>query len=114
MIFPMEKKYRVAFTQRWIDLTQLSLADGDMEVTIETRFGGTVVELAPDSPFVVEAKAIFAESRMPDDRVSILGHVMYRSESARAARHILTLRCETVFGSLRFCIRTRELNATGG
>ena len=95
------QEYSVVFSKGRVDLTKVDLSKGDVEVEVNTVFGDTQIEIGKDTPFVIEAKSVFAESRMPDENLNILGSVRYRTEDAKNAPHLLKIKVHTVFGSFK-------------
>ena len=94
-------QYNIIFSKGRVDLTKVDISQADFDVEVTTVFGDSHVELRKDTPFEVESKAVFAESRMPDENVNVLGSIRYRSEDAKSAPRKVRIRANTVFGSFR-------------
>lgn len=95
-------RYSVIFGKGTIDLTQVSLEKGDVDVEVNVVFGEGIVRIDPKMPISLRSTAVFGEARMPDDNIVAFGELNYNSAASKDAQRRLRVRGNVVFGSLRF------------
>jgi hypothetical protein len=95
-----EKEYSVVFGNGVVDLRDVDLTNGDVEVEVNSVFGQTFVLVSPNTPVVIQSATVFGHTDLPDDNSFVIGKQKYKSPGAPAA-HNLIIKTKVVFGNLK-------------
>lgn len=79
-----------------VDRTRVAVADHDVTITVDTRFGASRVEIDPAIAYDVDGSSTSGEVRMPDRNATAMGSL--HDEHATIAPPRLHLHVTAVFG----------------
>ncbi len=94
-------EYNIIFGSGVVQLENLKLDKGNINVKVNTIFGSGTVEISHDIPVKIMANAAFGGVRLPNERFVSFGHDTYQSENLKKDENILFIDANAVFGSLR-------------
>jgi hypothetical protein len=95
------KEYNVIFGKGVYDFTDVDLSGGDVDVEINTVFGGAVVKIREDMPLRIEADAVFAGAELPDGNTAVFGSSLYTTNSYTRDSASLNIKIGVVFGGVQ-------------
>lgn len=102
--------YHVVFGEMKLDLSRVSVANGNCEVSTHTVFGSLKVKLDAATAVRIEANASFASVRLPDGETLTFGSKVYTSPAYKGKGYALRIKADVVFGEL--VVETVENPAT--
>ena len=95
------KEYTVLFAKGIYDFTGVDLSKGNMDVKINTIFGGTVIKIDRDMPVKIKTDAVFAGSELPDGNTAVFGSAQYVSKAYSQDTSSLNITADVVFGGVQ-------------
>lgn len=101
-------EYNIIFGKGFVDLREINLTKPNTFVEINTVFGETTVQFDHVIPIEIITHSVFANTTLPDKDINAFGRFHYQSENFDKNQNHITVRANTVFGSLRF-IKSEKL-----
>ncbi len=95
-------EFNISFGSGVIDLSDVSLSDGNADIRINTFFGGGCVVLNPDIPAQVKVTSTFGGATFPDGNSVSFGESYYKTPGFNKDNKFLNINVNIAFGGLRF------------
>lgn len=95
-----DKEFKTVFGEGTLDLSDVQIGQSDVDLSVKTVFGQTLVYLKKGTPFRVHTKTVFGNTELPGKNQSVIGKFNYQSENLRDQDPALNIDAEVVFGSL--------------
>ncbi|MBS3740623.1 MAG: hypothetical protein KGY75_00990 [Candidatus Cloacimonetes bacterium] len=96
-----KSNYSIVFGEGEIDLTDIDLAENDLQVDINTVFGECRVKIDKNTPVVIKANTILGAARLPGKNVTALGKSEYKTKNFSPIKNKLIIRVDVIFGEFR-------------
>lgn len=93
-------EYNVVFGNGVVDLRNVDLSKGDVEIEVNSVFGQTTVVVTPGTAIQVQASTVFGRTDLPDGNVVVVGKQTYGAGGTAPSGKII-LKTNTVFGNLK-------------
>jgi hypothetical protein len=93
------RSYTTVFGRTRVDLSDVSLSQGDVNVEVNAVFGEAEVVVAAGQPVEVRAEVVFGRAALPSEAQVAVGRTSYRSPAAAGAPAVLRIKAHAVFGS---------------
>lgn len=92
------KKYNTVFGESELDLRDVDLTQGPVDVQMNTVFGETRLIVRKGTPLKVRANSFFGSAQLPNKDVSALGKFTYESQDLGEDAPALNVEANVVFG----------------
>ena len=95
------REYNTVFGNGELDLTDIDLSKGPVNLEINTVFGETRLIVKKGTPVRIKTNAVFGSSSLPDGTDGVVGKFKYKSEGVADATPAITIDSNVVFGSFK-------------
>ena len=101
---PDEKnnEFNISFGDGIIDLSEVSIKDENVDIRINTFFGGGCVILNPEIPAQVKVSSSFGAATFPDGNSASFGNTYYKTPGFNKDNKYMDISVNLSFGGLRF------------
>ncbi len=97
----VNNEYSIVLGSGIVQLKNISLEKGIVNIKVNTVMGSGVVELPSNMPVKISANAVFGDVRFPDGSFTSFGRNLYESDGLKTGSNYLYIDANAVFGSLR-------------
>ena len=94
-----DRQYSTVFGEGELDLTDLDLSKGSVDLELNTVFGETRLIVRKDTPLRIRSTSVFGKSTMPGRNENVLGKFDYKTDGLAADAAALNIESNVVFGS---------------
>lgn len=97
----INKEYKTVFGEGVLDLSNVDLSKGGVNIKIKTAFGQTKVIVKKGTPLRVHTNTVFGSSELPEKNLSALGKFNYSSDGLSKDAPALNIDSDVAFGSFQ-------------
>jgi len=96
-----KNEYNTVFGEGRLDLTDVDLTKGSVNLKINTVFGETKLYVKKGTPIRMRTSTVFGDASLPDGSKGVVGKFNYKTNNADTAESTLNIDADVVFGSLK-------------
>lgn len=97
----INKEYKTVFGEGVLDLSDVDLSKGAVNIKIKTAFGQTKVIIKKGTPLRIHTNTVFGSSELPEKNLSALGKFNYSSDGLSKDAPALNIDSDVAFGSFQ-------------
>jgi predicted membrane protein len=95
------RHYQTVFGEGVLDLTDVDLSKGSVDLDVKTVFGETQVLVKKGTPIRIQTNTVFGGTELPNKNFSALGKFTYATDGLSEGAPALNIHSDVVFGSFR-------------